>query len=138
MLVTDKLSFAYPGGPEILRDVSLMFEYGNVISKVKLNLYHQKKIGFMFQDYNLIPFMKGLENVMCGVTISTGESDSKKCLAYLENVGIPKEKAYQKITTLSGCEKQRVAIARALAGDKKIILADEPTGNLIGKRVLKL
>lgn len=111
---------------------------GKIMNKTDLSLFRRKSIGFVFQDFNLIPFMSGIENVMTGMSISTGEKNYDKCLDLLKSVGISEEIANRNVKTLSGGEKQRIAIARALTGDKEFILADEPTGNLDNKTSLEI
>lgn len=90
-----------------------------------------KTIGFVFQQFNLIPTMTALENVMLPMIFQgTNEFERvERAFELLDKVGL-KERANHKPTELSGGEQQRVAIARALANDPEIILADEPTGNL--------
>ena len=105
--------------------------------------YRSKKIGFIFQSYNLIPNLTAIENVMIAMEF-TGVSlaDQKERAAQLlEEVGISVEKHKRRPGRLSGGEQQRVAIARALANKPKLILADEPTGNLdsqTGKKIFDL
>ena len=93
-----------------------------------------KRIGFIFQQFNLIPTLSALENVMLpmafqGVHI---EERRKKAMELLEQVNLG-ERAHHKPSELSGGQQQRVAIARSLANDPEVILADEPTGNLDSK-----
>ncbi|WP_294562731.1 ATP-binding cassette domain-containing protein, partial [uncultured Traorella sp.] len=93
-------------------------------------------IGIVFQSYNLIPYMNALENVMVAMSISDHHWEGnmkERALEILESVGIDGSKATRRINRLSGGEQQRVAIARAISTDAKVILADEPTGNLDGK-----
>lgn len=102
-----------------------------------------KKIGFIFQTFNLINSLTALENVTLPLLFQnnlTNKEKIEKAKALLEKVGLGKRYAH-KPTELSGGERQRVAIARALVNDPDIILADEPTGNLdsqTGKEVMDL
>ncbi len=98
----------------------------------KLNSYRRSTIGFVFQSYNLIPNLTALENVMLPMEMAGvgGTERRKRASELLETVGLTKEKHLRKPNRLSGGEQQRVAIARALANKPKLILADEPTGNL--------
>ncbi|HEY5667799.1 MAG TPA: ABC transporter ATP-binding protein [Candidatus Saccharimonadales bacterium] len=105
--------------------------------------YRCKKIGFVFQGYNLIPNLTALENVMLPMEFgAVARSERKKrAQALLNQVGIDDSKQLRKPGRLSGGEQQRVAIARALANRPAVILADEPTGNLdsqTGKMIFDL
>ena len=93
-----------------------------------------KKIGFIFQSFNLIPSMSALENVMLPMIFQgIGESKRVKRAAELLELVDLKDRINHKPTELSGGQQQRVAIARALANDPEVVLADEPTGNLDSK-----
>jgi putative ABC transport system ATP-binding protein len=101
-----------------------------------------RKIGYIFQSYNLIPVMTALENVMLPMTFAGTPADEArpKAAGLCELVGIG-HRLDNKPSELSGGQQQRVAIARALANDPAIILADEPTANLdskTGKEVIEL
>jgi putative ABC transport system ATP-binding protein len=109
----------------------------------KLISYRAGKIGFVFQNYNLIPNLTALENVMLPMEFTGVKSSEQKSRAVelLDEVGITQDKQLRKPGRLSGGEQQRVAIARALANKPKLILADEPTGNLdsaTGKIIINL
>lgn len=93
-----------------------------------------QKIGFIFQQFNLIPTLTALENVMLPMEFqdSFDCNPKKRAKNLLEFVGL-KDRIYHKPTELSGGQAQRVAIARSLANDPEVILADEPTGNLDSK-----
>ncbi len=105
--------------------------------------YRSKQIGFVFQNYNLIPNLTALENVTLPMEFAKMKSRVRKGRAaeLLELVGLSGEKHSRKPGRLSGGEQQRVAIARAIANRPELILADEPTGNLdseTGKLIIKL
>lgn len=99
-----------------------------------------RKIGFVFQSYNLIPVLNVYENITFPVNISGTKIDEQYIANVIKQLGLDgKERSFP--NQLSGGQQQRVAIARALANKPKIVLADEPTGNLdstIGKDVLNL
>ncbi|RLI12507.1 macrolide ABC transporter ATP-binding protein [Candidatus Bathyarchaeota archaeon] len=101
------------------------------LGRNKLAEYRNEKIGFVFQFFNLIPYLTAVENVELTMSIYglSPKIRRAKALRLLEAFGLS-EMAYKRPTELSGGEQQRVAIARALANGPKIILADEPTGNI--------
>ena len=101
-----------------------------------------QKIGFVFQNFNLLPYATALENVEVPLIFKgvSSRKRRKRAEELLDKVGL-KERADHKPTELSGGEMQRVSIARALANQPSIILADEPTGNLdsvSGKEIVDL
>jgi len=92
------------------------------------NRIRAEKIGFVFQQFHLIPYLTALENVMLAQYFHS-MTDEQEALAALERVGL-RDRARHLPSQLSGGEQQRVCVARALINDPRIILADEPTGNL--------
>lgn len=92
-----------------------------------LSMIRREKIGFVFQSFNLIPFLSAIENVEIAISITRGKR--KRAMELLDHLELG-NKYNRKPSELSGGEKQRVSIARALANSPKIILADEPTANL--------
>ncbi|PYX68594.1 MAG: hypothetical protein DMG78_24505 [Acidobacteria bacterium] len=98
------------------------------ISAAELNRVRCEKIGFIFQQFHLIPFLTAVENVMLAQYFHS-MTDQKEAAEALTRVGLG-DRAHHLPSQLSGGEQQRVCIARALINDPRIILADEPTGNL--------
>lgn len=104
------------------------------LNSAKLAEYRNKVIGFVFQFYNLLPYLTAIENVELPMSISGVDPETRraKALEILDIFGLRKM-AFKRPYELSGGEQQRIAIARALANNPKIVLADEPTGNLDSK-----
>lgn len=117
---------------DIPEEGEILFDHKN-IADIGYEAYRRNHISIVFQQYNLIPYMTGLENVMTAMSITDNKLDKDMkttALKLLESVGITDTKAKRRVTRLSGGEQQRVAIARALSTNVDIIMADEPTGNL--------
>ena len=109
------------GGLDTPTSGQVLFD-GQDIEKIGLGVYRRKYVAFVFQNYNLIDYMTPMENVAL--------SSKLPSIPLFEKLGLTKEEAKRNVLKLSGGQQQRVAIARALASDARILLADEPTGNL--------
>ena len=97
-----------------------------------LTIFRRRKIGFVFQNYNLVPVLNVYENIVLPIQLDGNQPDQGYVDQIIETLGL--EKKLQNLpNNLSGGQQQRVAIARALAAKPAIILADEPTGNLDSK-----
>ncbi len=114
---------------------------GNILVEGKnireINKYHYRSryVGVVFQNFNLLPNLTAKENVTLSMDIAglkgmTAKAKKERAAELLEKVGLEQREADRRILKLSGGQQQRVAIARALSYDPKILLADEPTGNL--------
>lgn len=103
-------------------DEGAIYYRGVDIVEIGLARHRRNNITFIFQNYNLIDYMTAAENVAL--------TSTKSPLAILEQLGFTAEETKRNVLKLSGGQQQRVAIARALASDAKVMLADEPTGNL--------
>ena len=105
---------------------------GKELSTLKdeeLTIFRRRKIGFVFQNYNLVPVLNVYENIVLPVELDGTKTDQKYVEDILEVLGL-ESRIYSLPSQLSGGQQQRVAIARALAAKPAILLADEPTGNL--------
>lgn len=117
-----------PTNGEVVVDGKSIFE----MRDEELTIFRRRKIGFVFQNYNLMPILNVYENIVLPIELDGAKIDE----AYVERIMDMlklSEKRYAMPNQLSGGQQQRVAIARALAAKPSIILADEPTGNLDSK-----
>ena len=117
-----------PTSGEVIVDGKSVFE----MRDEELTIFRRRKIGFVFQNYNLMPILNVYENIVLPIELDGAKIDE----AYVERIMDMlklSEKRYAMPNQLSGGQQQRVAIARALAAKPSIILADEPTGNLDSK-----
>lgn len=103
----------------------------------QLTAFRRRKIGFIFQSYNLIPSLNVWENIVLPIGLDGRRPDEEYVLGIILRIGM-EDKIHALPNTLSGGQQQRVAIARALASRPAIILADEPTGNLDSKTELEV
>lgn len=110
---------------------SIKFD-GKELRSLDLDDYRSRDIGIVFQSYNLLPSLTALENIILSMNISKVKVESKeqKAIELMKSVGLRESQKDRRVLKLSGGEQQRVAIARSLSYQPKMILADEPTGNL--------
>lgn len=121
-------------------DFGKVFIEGKDIFALKdeeLAVFRRRKIGFIFQDYNLVPSLNVWENIVLPIGLDGKKADREFVTSVIESIGIA-DKIKALPGTLSGGQQQRVAIARALASRPAIILADEPTGNLDSKTEMEV
>lgn len=112
-----------------------VFVDGTELSKLneeQLTIFRRRKIGFVFQNYNLVPVLNVYENIALPVELDGGKVDKNFLREVVAFLGL-KDKLNSMPNNLSGGQQQRVAIARALIARPTIVLADEPTGNLDSK-----
>ena len=118
-------------GLEKCSEGSVLFD-GKDLKDINLDKYRSHDIGVVFQSYNLLPFMTVSENIILSMDASGMKIDDKKSktLELMRSVGLKDSYENRKVLRISGGEQQRVAIARSLSYNPKMIIADEPTGNL--------
>lgn len=119
-------------GEVIIREKSI-----GKMNNEELTVFRRRNIGFVFQNYNLVPVLSVLENITFPISLDKGQVDKEYLKDIMDLLGISK-KMYSLPDNLSGGEQQRVAIARALVTNPAIVLADEPTGNLDSKNSLEV
>lgn len=105
---------------------------GKDLKKQDLDKYRSSDIGIIFQSYNLLPHLTAMENIILSLDISNVEvaNKSETAIELMKSVGLKESQKDRRVLKLSGGEQQRVAIARSLSYNPRMILADEPTGNL--------
>ena len=134
------------GGMDQATDGELIVDGVNVnrLSEQRAHQFRRQNLGFVFQSFHLLSHLSALENVMLPMQLAGGQSQAsirERARTLLLEVGINEDRHMHKPGKLSGGQQQRVAIARALANDPRVILADEPTGNLDsrnGKLIIQL
>ena len=117
-----------PTGGKVIIDGKDIFS----LKKDELTIFRRRKIGFVFQNYNLVPVLSVYDNIILPISLDGNPVDEEYIGQVIRMLGL-EEKLDRFPSQLSGGQQQRVAIARALAAKPSIILADEPTGNLDSK-----
>ncbi|GEK33659.1 ABC transporter ATP-binding protein [Kurthia sibirica] len=102
------------------------------LKKIGLTNYRNQYVSIVFQSYNLLPYLSALDNIVAALEITNSQHKNRKTYAIdmLAKVGIDENLARKNVQHLSGGQQQRVAIVRAMCCDAKLVVADEPTGNL--------
>lgn len=102
------------------------------LKKIGLTKYRNKFVSIVFQSYNLLPYLSAVDNITTALEITNSKQKNRKeyALEMLERVGIDEQMAKKNVQHLSGGQQQRVAIVRAMCCDARLVVADEPTGNL--------
>ncbi len=113
-------------------DVYILEKKLSAMKDEELTIFRRRNIGFIFQNYNLVPILNVYENIVLTIELDGVKIDKEYVDSIIDTLGL-KEKLTNMPNNLSGGQQQRVAIARALATKPAIILADEPTGNLDSK-----
>ena len=119
-------TLALLGSLDLPQEGEILYD-GRNIREIGFEKYRKHVVSIVFQDYNLLPYLNGYENV---ALVTKKKYGRQKIEGFLKAVGIDEKTARRNVRKLSGGEQQRIAMARALAMDSKMILADEPTGNL--------
>lgn len=117
-----------PTSGDVILDGKAIFE----MDDEALTIFRRRKIGFVFQNYNMVPILNVYENIVLPIELDGTKIDTAYVDKIMDVLGLS-EKKFSMPNQLSGGQQQRVAIARALAAKHSIILADEPTGNLDSK-----
>lgn len=109
-----------------------IFYEGKSLKKIGLTGYRNRCVSIVFQSYNLLPYLSAVDNITTALEITNSARKNRKeyALEMLNRVGIDEQLAKKNVQHLSGGQQQRVAIVRAMCCDAKLVVADEPTGNL--------